>query len=86
VTWALHHPGYEAVPEDLAVRTCAAGPSMPFRGTRGIILRAKQEGHLHAVVPILDQIRQAGMHISAEVLWEYFADWQERAKRSPNNP
>jgi hypothetical protein len=34
VTWALHHPGYVAVFDHPAARKCAAGPSMPVRGTQ----------------------------------------------------
>jgi predicted nucleic acid-binding protein len=40
LTWALRHPGCEAILDDLAARKCAAALSIPVRGTLGVLLLA----------------------------------------------
>lgn len=64
---ALRHPSCEGIPDDLAARKCAAVLSIPVRGTLGIIVLAKQAGHLPEVVSVLDRIRQAGLSSGPEV-------------------
>jgi predicted nucleic acid-binding protein len=68
LTWALHHPGHEAILDDLAARRCAADLSIPVRGTLGIILLAKQEGHVAAVAPVIAEIQRAGLHINPDLI------------------
>ncbi len=68
LSWAFRHAGFEVILDDLAARKCAAALSIPVRGTLGILLLAKREGHLAMVGPILERIQQAGLHISPDVL------------------
>jgi len=68
LTWALRNRGSEALLDDFAARKCAAALSLPVRGTLGLVLLAKREGHLPEVSPLLARIQQAGLHISPEVL------------------
>ena len=68
LSWAFRRPGFEAILDDLAARKCAAALSIPVRGTLGILLLAKREGHLTTMGPVLERIQQAGLHISPDVL------------------
>lgn len=67
-TWALRHPGCEALLDDLAARKCAAALSVPVRGTLGVLLLAKKEGHLAELGPVIMRVQQAGLHIDSGVL------------------
>ncbi len=68
LSWALGRPGFEAVLDDLAARRCPTALSIPVRGTLGILLLAKKEGHLAELAPMLERVLRAGLHISPEVL------------------
>lgn len=68
LTWAMRHPGCEAILDDLAARKCAAALSVPVRGTLGILLLAKKEGHLAELAPVIVRVQQAGLHIGPDVL------------------
>jgi len=41
---------------------------IPVRGTLGVILLAKQEGKITAAKPLFDQLVQAGLRVSGEIL------------------
>ena len=43
---------------------------LPFTGTIGILLRAKKEGHIPAIKPLLQQLQQQGVWISNRVFHE----------------
>jgi predicted nucleic acid-binding protein len=66
--WAIRHPGSEVVLDDLAARKCAAALSIPLRGTLGVLLLAKRNGHLAELAPVIERVLEAGLHISPEVL------------------
>lgn len=68
LTWALRHPGSEVLLDDFAARKCAAALSIPVRGTLGVLLLAKKDGHLAELAPVIEQVRLAGLHISPDVL------------------
>jgi predicted nucleic acid-binding protein len=68
LAWCLEHPGSEAVIDDLAGRRCADALDIPVRGTLGLVLIAKQRGHLEAARPILESMLRAGMYLSPAVL------------------
>ncbi|MCK4468733.1 MAG: DUF3368 domain-containing protein, partial [Desulfobacterales bacterium] len=46
LSWALTHPEYEAILDDLSARKCARSLGIPLRGTVGIILLAKKKAIL----------------------------------------
>jgi predicted nucleic acid-binding protein len=64
----LEHPETEAIIDDLAGRRCADALGVPVRGTLGLILIAKQRGHVDAARPIPESMRRAGMYLSQAVL------------------
>ncbi|HEY9422206.1 MAG TPA: DUF3368 domain-containing protein, partial [Thermoanaerobaculia bacterium] len=51
LSWAIVHPGSTAIIDDLAARRCAEVLGIPFTGTLGLVLRAKQKGILPAARP-----------------------------------
>lgn len=68
LAWAHAYPGTEAILDDLPARRCAAAHSIPVRGTLGLVLIAKQRGHIPAARPVLLQMRQTGMWLSDRVM------------------
>jgi predicted nucleic acid-binding protein len=73
LAWALGHHGSEAIMDDLAARRCAATFNIPVRGTLGLVLIAKQRGHITSARQILYHLRQSGMYLSETVLNEALA-------------
>lgn len=73
LTWAHTHKSAEAIIDDLAGRRCAAAFNIPVRGTLGLVLTAKQRGHISSARELLYQLRQAGMYLSDRVLDEALA-------------
>ncbi len=68
LSWALKHAGFEVIVDDLASRKCATALSIPVRGTLGVLLLAKKDGHLADLEAILDQVQKAGLHVTSEIL------------------
>ena len=65
---AVANPGMEAIIDDLTGRRCAALLGIPVRGTLGIVLAAKQRGHIAAARPIMEELVKAGLYLSSAVL------------------
>lgn len=53
--------------DDLHGRKVAAALNLEFTGTLGVLVRAKQLGHLPAVKPILDLLKEIKFRISSDV-------------------
>ena len=70
LAWAHTREGSEAIIDDLAGRRCAAASNIPVRGTLGLVLIAKQRGHISSARELLFQLRQSGMYLSDRVLNE----------------
>jgi predicted nucleic acid-binding protein len=68
LTYALAYPGSGAVLDDQAARSCAAALSIPHQGTLGLVIYAKQQGLIPAARPLVEQLRQAGMYLSDQVM------------------
>lgn len=73
IAWARAHQGSEAIIDDLAGRRCAAAFNIPVRGTLGLVLVAKQRGHITSARQVLYHLRQSGMYLSDAVLNEALA-------------
>lgn len=63
ISFAYQHPGFEAVVDDRAARTCASALGVPVRGTLAVLLLAKKEGHLDRIGPALTQLTSAGLYL-----------------------
>jgi predicted nucleic acid-binding protein len=68
LTWARHHPEYEAIIDDRAARNCAITFGIPVRGTLGVVLLAKREGLVPHVQPVFEQLLDIGLRIAPGVL------------------
>lgn len=70
LSWALNHPGCEAIIDDSPARRRARALGIPVIGTAGVVLRAKQRGVIPAARPILERLRREGLYLSDRVLDE----------------
>jgi hypothetical protein len=52
--------------DDHAVRLLAAAHSVPVMGSIGILIRARLEGVIRALKPLLDQLIAAGFHLDPQ--------------------
>jgi predicted nucleic acid-binding protein len=65
---ALGYPGTEAIIDDRAGRKYAATLGIPLRGTLGIVLVAKQRGVVREVRSIVEDMMNAGLCLSRDVV------------------
>lgn len=54
--------------DELLGRRHAKRLGLSVTGTIGVLLRAKQEGHLERLAPYLDQLQRAGIHLSTRLI------------------
>ncbi len=65
---ALANPGWKAVIDDGAARRCARTLEIPFIGTLGIIIRARQAGLIPAAAPLLKELQTHNFHLNDGVI------------------
>lgn len=70
LAYAYHHPGTEAIIDDLAGRKCALSLQIPVRGTLGIVLAAKKRGLISQARPVLEHLLRSGLYLSQPILDE----------------
>jgi uncharacterized protein len=63
---ALEHPGSWVVLDDKLARQAAVHLNLSLLGTAGILLRAKQAGHLGTVGVVLKQLTALGFRLTPE--------------------
>lgn len=68
LSWAVKHPGYEAILDDLEARKCARSIGVPLRGTIGIILLAKKKGLIPKAAPLARALIDTGLRFDAKWL------------------
>lgn len=68
LTWALQHPGMEAILDDASARHCAVQLGVPVRGCVGLMIEAKHVGVLSLARPALDDLRRVGLHLSDHIM------------------
>ena len=64
---ALEESGSLVILDDRFARAVALIRHIRLTGTAGVLLKAKQEGHIAAVTPLLDQMVQMGFRLSGTV-------------------
>lgn len=74
---ALEEPGSLVILDDRYAREIAAQRNIRLTGTAGVLLRAKCEGYLPAVKPLLDELARLGFHLSKVVQRRILACAQE---------
>lgn len=73
LAWGRAHPGALTVLDDGRARRCARELGIPVIGTAGIVVRAKRQGWIPAVRPVMESLIEAGMYLSDAVLREALA-------------
>lgn len=68
IAWALAHPGFEAVLDDAAARTCAGVFAIRLRGTLSLVALAKRRGFIPACRPVFEKLRHAGLFITPALI------------------
>ena len=68
LTFALANQGHRAVVDDKAARSCARSVGINILGTGGLLVLAKRRGFIQSVGSELQQLVQAGLWISAEMI------------------
>ena len=68
LTWALSHPGTEALIDDLPARRRAEMLGILVRGTLSLVIGAKELGVIPAARPVVGELRRAGLHLSDQVI------------------
>lgn len=61
---ALEEPGSLVILDDRLARRVAQLQNVRITGTAGVLLKAKQEGHISAVMPLLNKLTQLGFRLS----------------------
>jgi predicted nucleic acid-binding protein len=67
ITLALEIPESTLILDDYKARKIAEQLQIPFTGTLGVLIKAKQMGIIPALKPLLDKIRQTDFRISVEL-------------------
>ncbi len=70
LAWAHSNPGFVAVVDDGAARKCAKDLGIPCIGTLGIILKAKKQGLVSKVKPVMQELVDVGLYVDRETLEE----------------
>lgn len=73
LSWAMRHPGYEAIIDDLAARKAAKILQIPVRGTLAVVVLAKQMGYVSSIKQDLENLVEVGLRISPTVLAQALA-------------
>jgi predicted nucleic acid-binding protein len=68
IALGLEHPGSLLVLDDLLARKVAALNHLTFTGTLGVLLKAKQGGHLKEIHPLIEALRVAGLWLSDDLV------------------
>ena len=68
LTWALAHPGTDAILDDDEARRFGRVIGVPVIGTLGLILRAKQLGAIPSARRVIAEARGAGLYLSDAVV------------------
>lgn len=79
LTLAMEHPGSLLIIDEIAAREFAARSGLLFTGTLGCLARAKQQGLLPAIEPLLQELRtKARFWISNQLEERVLRDAGER--------
>jgi hypothetical protein len=64
---ALEEPESLVILDDRLAREVAKLQNLRITGTAGVLLRAKQEGHIQAIAPLLNKLTELGFRLSDTV-------------------
>ena len=67
IALALETPDSTIILDDYKARKIANQLGLIFTGTIGVIIKAKLNGIIHSIKPLLEKIKQTDFRISAEI-------------------
>jgi predicted nucleic acid-binding protein len=68
LAYAFERPGTEVIIDDMMGRKCAGVLNIPVRGTLGIVLKAKKDGHIGSARSVLEDLIRNGMYLSRPMM------------------
>jgi predicted nucleic acid-binding protein len=68
ISLACENPGALLLIDDYRARRVAEAMRLTITGTAGVLVRAKKEGLIEAVLPLLNGMRQGGYYLSDKVI------------------
>jgi len=68
LSYALSNPGWIAILDDRAARTCARSYSIPYKGTLAVVILAKQEGEIDSAANVMRSLQAAGLRLDDAVI------------------
>ena len=68
LSFALQYPEYRAVIDDGAARRCARSLNIATLGTGGVLVLAKRRGLIASATQAIQQVRDAGLWLSDDVV------------------
>lgn len=68
LSYALSNPGWIAVLDDRAARTCARSYSIPYKGTLAVVVLAKQEGEIKSAANVMRSLQAAGLRLDEAIV------------------
>lgn len=63
LTWALQHPGWTAILDDLPARRCARSLALPLKGTLAIVILARQRGLTDSAAATIRKLQRIGLRL-----------------------
>jgi predicted nucleic acid-binding protein len=70
LSYALSNPGWIAILDDQAARTCARSYSIPYKGTLAVVILAKQQGEIDSAAVVMHSLKAAGLRLDEAVVRE----------------
>lgn len=70
ITLALEFPGCLIILDDYKARKTAERLKLNVTGTIGVLIKAKRNGIIHSIRPILDKISQTNFRLSKDLIQE----------------
>ena len=68
LSYALSNPGWTAILDDRAARTCARGFAIPHKGTLAVVIMAKQRGLIDSAANVMRSLQAAGLRLDDGVI------------------
>ncbi len=68
IALGLEHPGSLLILDDQLARRVAALSHLTYTGTIGVVIKAKQAGHLQAIRPVIGSLRATGLWLHDELV------------------
>jgi predicted nucleic acid-binding protein len=73
LSWAIHRQKWTAILDDGQARKCAKSFSVPTKGTLGVVLLAKQQGHIPSAAKAIQALLGADFRLDDDLIREALA-------------